>query len=153
MAYTPFFRVQIDVLLDTHTEFLLQSAAVDVPIPRARARRGRPAKLGPAETPKRIRLHCSVASSAPSAPPATKSYVGRRWMCFSSFHLGSPPPTHHPRAAPPEACGTANRWLGVVRGTKVVGKSRARTCRRCLPAPRRFDSNVPRCQKERERIY
>jgi hypothetical protein len=48
-----------------------------------------------------------------------------------------------PRTAPPEACGTANRWSGVVRGIKVVGKSHARALRRCFPAPHPFDLNVP----------
>jgi hypothetical protein len=33
------------------------------------------------------------------------------------LHTRPHPP---PRTAPPEACGTANRWSGVVRGTKVV---------------------------------
>jgi hypothetical protein len=32
--------------------------------------------------------------------------------------------THH-RAAPPGARGASNRWLGVVRGAKVVGRSGA----------------------------
>ena len=50
---------------------------------------------------------------------------------------------HAPRAAPPEARGAPNQWSGVVRGTKVVGKSHARACRRRLPAPRRFGLNVP----------
>jgi hypothetical protein len=58
---------------------------------------------------------------------------------MAPFH----PLFHPPRAAPPEACGAANRWLGVVRGTKLVGKSHARALRRRFPAPRRFDSNVP----------
>ncbi len=49
----------------------------------------------------------------------------------------------HPRAAPPEACGASNPWSGVVRGTEVVGKSRARALRRCLPAARRLGLNVP----------
>ncbi len=66
-------------------------------------------------------------------------------LAVVALHLSSPfhAPTHPPRAAPPEACGASNRWLGVVHGTKVVGKSHARACRRCLPAPRRFDLNVP----------
>jgi hypothetical protein len=49
----------------------------------------------------------------------------------------------HPCAAPPEARGASNRWSGVVRGTKVVGKSHARACRRRFPAPHPFDLNVP----------
>ena len=52
-------------------------------------------------------------------------------------------PTHPPRTDPTEACGTANRWSGVVRGTKVVGKSHARALRRRFPAPHPFDLNVP----------
>jgi hypothetical protein len=48
-----------------------------------------------------------------------------------------------PRTAPPEACGTANRWSGVVRGTKVVGKSHTRALRRCSPSSHPFDLNVP----------
>ncbi len=46
-----------------------------------------------------------------------------------------------PRTAPPEACGTANRWSGVVRGTKVVGKSHARAPEVLpRPAPLRFEN-------------
>ena len=71
----------------------------------------------------RIRQHFTAVAALPQAP----------------FHA----PTHPSRAAPPEACGAPNQWSGVVRGTKVVGKSHARAMRRCLPAPRRFDLNVP----------
>jgi hypothetical protein len=52
-------------------------------------------------------------------------------------------PLHTTCAAPPEACGAANPRLGVVCGTKAVGKSHARAPRRCLPAARRLDLNVP----------
>ena len=41
------------------------------------------------------------------------------------------------------ARGAANPWSGVVRGTKVVGKSHTRALRRCLDDPRRFGLNVP----------
>ena len=49
----------------------------------------------------------------------------------------------HPCAAPPEACGASNRWSGVVRGTKVVGRSGAGRLGRRFPAPPHFDLNVP----------
>ena len=49
----------------------------------------------------------------------------------------------HPHAAPPEACGASNRWSGVVRGTKVVGRSGAGRLGRRFPAPPHFDLNVP----------
>ncbi len=39
-------------------------------------------------------------------------------------------------AAPPEARGAANRWSGVVRGTKLAGKSHAHALRWRLPAAR-----------------
>ena len=60
-------------------------------------------------------------------------------VCFFAWTRAHPPP----RTAPPEAYGTANRWSGVVRGTKVAGKSRARALRRRFPAPHRFDLKVP----------
>ena len=49
----------------------------------------------------------------------------------------------HPCAAPPEARGAPNRWSGVVRGTKVVGRSGAGRLGRRFPAPHPFDLNVP----------
>ena len=75
----------------------------------------------------------------------------RSWAAFMSVAAGTHdvsfrPHTRrsaHPCTAPPEAHGAANPRLGVVCGTKAVGKSHARAPRRCLPAARRLDLNVP----------
>ena len=58
-------------------------------------------------------------------------------------HVISPAFSRTPAQRLPEARGASNRWSGVVRGTKVVGKSHARACRRRFPAPHPFDLNVP----------
>ena len=74
-AYTPIFGIQVNVGLNEHSKFLLQPAAIDVPVARARAGRGQPAEIRPAKTPERVRLQRGVAFSAPPAP-STNSYFG-----------------------------------------------------------------------------
>ena len=75
-AYIPLFGKYVNVLFDEQPEFVLQPAAIDGPVARARAGRRQAAKLRPAVAAKRVRLSSAVTPAAPSAPTPGSYFSG-----------------------------------------------------------------------------
>jgi hypothetical protein len=74
-AYTPFFRVQVQIVFNAQTKLLLQPATIDVQTAGARADRWKPTKFRPAKTSERVWLRSRIASSTPTTP-TTSSCIG-----------------------------------------------------------------------------